>query len=329
MACATEQVAVNGGQPSVWLGECKDIHGRLERQLVMTRSSDELPRDSAGWIPWTDPTTRPRLTGDEQLEGTGGATVADFWRFAMQDLQMNNTRGYLAEFLVGRALGIKSNRVEWDPFDLLWHPSSSEAVRIEVKSSAYLQSWRQRKLSAPSFSGSKGKVLDEELSAYSEEAGYNADIYVMCLNDQADPAAFDPLDISVWKFFVVPRYSLASSNLAGVGLRWLDRNGYTPVSYDELERETTRVWQLEREKAFTSVRSDEKEEFRIGAPFGAPIPFAKVDDRAIAPCTSCGRSSRYDAGILHVIRSVHASSDAGYFDVYCPTHLEQWAASQQ
>ena len=118
----------------------------------MTKPSEELPLDSDGWIPWTDPTTRPRLTGDEQLEGTGGATVADFWRFAMQDLQMNNTRGYLAEFLVGRALGIQTNRVEWDPFDLLWHPSYSESVRVEVKSSAYLQSWRQRKRSTPSFS---------------------------------------------------------------------------------------------------------------------------------------------------------------------------------
>lgn len=295
----------------------------------MTKPSEELPLDSDGWIPWTDPTTRPRLTGDEQLEGTGGATVADFWRFAMQDLQMNNTRGYLAEFLVGRALGIQTNRVEWDPFDLLWHPSYSESVRVEVKSSAYLQSWRQRKLSTPSFSGLKGRVLSEELSAYSEESGYNADIYVMCLNDQTDPAAFDPLDINVWKFFVVPQYSLASSNLAGVGLSWLERNGYSPVSYDEVEPEATRVWQLEREKAYTSVRSNDKEEFRIGAPFGVPIPFAKVDDRAIAPCTSCGRTSRYDAGILHAIRLAHGSSETGHFDVYCPAHLEQWAGSHQ
>lgn len=52
----------------------------------MSRSSEELPRDSAGWITWTDPNTRPRLMGDELLEGSGGATVADFWRFAMQDL---------------------------------------------------------------------------------------------------------------------------------------------------------------------------------------------------------------------------------------------------
>lgn len=295
----------------------------------MSKSSEELARDSAGWIIRPDPTTRPRLTGDEQLEGTGGATVADFWRFAMQDLQMNNTRGYLAEFLVGRALGIESNRVEWDPFDLLWHPSSSESVRIEVKSSAHLQSWRQRKLSTPSFSGLKGKVLNEDLGAYPGEPGYNADIYVMCLNDQTDPAAFDPLDISVWKYFVVPRYSLASSNLAGVGLRWLDQNGYTPVSYDELESEAIRVWRLEREKAFISVRSEEKEDHRNDAPFGVPIPFEKVDDRAIAPCTSCGRPSRYDAGILHVIRSAHGSSETGHFDVYCPAHLEQWAAGQK
>ena len=100
----------------------------------MVDPSDGIPRDSAGWIIRPDPTTRRRLTGDEAFAGVGGATVSDFWRFAMQDLQMNNTRGYLAEFLVGRALGIESNQVEWDPFDLLWHPNSTDSVRIEVKS---------------------------------------------------------------------------------------------------------------------------------------------------------------------------------------------------
>lgn len=329
MACSIEKYAYPGGEPSLWLSEWEDTDISLEEKLSMTESSEELPRDSAGWIVRTNPDTRPPLTGDEQFEGAGGATVTDFWRFAMNDLQMNNTRGYLAEFLVGRALGSESNRVEWDPFDLLWHPTPAEAVRIEVKSSAYLQSWQQRNLSRPLFSGLKGKVLNDDLSTYSADLDYHADIYVMCLNGQKDPTAFDPLDVSVWKYFVVPRPSLASSKLASVSLRWLDRHGYIPVTYDDLESEVNRVWKHERKVVLTSVRSEEQERARQEAPFGVPLPFAKVDGRAIAPCTSCGRTSRYDARVLHVIRSVHNSTKTGHFDIYCPAHLEQWKAVQR
>lgn len=288
-------------------------------------SSEDYPRDSAGWLIRPAPNSRARLTGDEQFQGAGGATVSEFWRFAMQDLQMNNTRGYLAEFLVGTALGIEASRVEWDPFDLLWQRTGSESVRIEVKSSAYLQSWRQRKLSTPMFSGLKGKVLDDDLGVYSAEAEFNADVYVMCLNEQRNPITFDPLDIRKWSFYVVPRLSIAASNLASVNLRWLDRQDCRPVTFEELKPEVEKVWKLERETVFTSVSTGDSEKTRKSTPFGVPTAFASVDDRAIAPCTSCGRASRYQAESLHVIRFPHGSTPTGHFDVYCPTHLAQRA----
>lgn len=290
--------------------------------------SEDLPRDDAGWIIRSDPNSRPRLTGEEAFAGANGATVSDFWRFAMQDLQMNNTRGYLAEFLVGRALGIDSNRVEWDPFDLLWHPNSTDLVRIEVKSSAYLQSWRQKRLSKPSFSGLKGRVLDEDSGAYSKDPDFNADVYVMCLNAQMDPSEFDPLDINMWKFFVVPRYVLVASGFASVDLRWLERQSIRPVTFDVLRKEVDRVWASER--AMTSnpglspAKKTAKENAKENAKFDVPVPFAEVDDRLNSPCTSCGRASSYDAAQLYVIRSSHDTSEKGHFDIYCPAHLERW-----
>jgi hypothetical protein len=57
------------------------------------------------------------------------ATVVDFWQFALSDLRMNNTRGYLAEFLVAKAVGATAGRVEWDAFDVL----APSGARIEVK----------------------------------------------------------------------------------------------------------------------------------------------------------------------------------------------------
>ena len=55
--------------------------------------------------PFEQPAAAPGLRGDEAFVGVD-AQVLDFWRFAMSDLRMNNTRGYLAEFLVARALGL-------------------------------------------------------------------------------------------------------------------------------------------------------------------------------------------------------------------------------
>ena len=290
----------------------------------MVDPSDGIPRDSAGWIIRPDPTTRRRLTGDEAFAGVGGATVSDFWRFAMQDLQMNNTRGYLAEFLVGRALGIESNRVEWDPFDLLWHPNSTDSVRIEVKSSAYLQTWKQRQLSKPKFSGLKGKVLDEDSGEYSPRADYNADVYVMCLNVQKNPETFDPLDINLWKFFVVPRHRLAVNGFASIDLQWLERESVSPVEFRSLRDEIGRAWHSEWTATRRPAISAEKKAARANADFDVPIDFSQVDDRPAAPCTSCGSSTLYDAAELHVIRSAHGSSSTGHFDTYCSSHLADW-----
>lgn len=97
---------------------------------------------------WLVPPARDALTGDQQFVGLD-ADVQQFWRFALGDLRMNNARGYLAEFIVGKALGLGDiRRTEWDAYDLIW-----DGITIEVKSSAYLQSWDQKRISALAFTG--------------------------------------------------------------------------------------------------------------------------------------------------------------------------------
>ena len=52
---------------------------------------------------WIRPPRLEPLRGDEAFRGVK-ATVQDFWAFAMSDLRTNNVRGYLAEFLVAKAV---------------------------------------------------------------------------------------------------------------------------------------------------------------------------------------------------------------------------------
>ena len=80
-----------------------------------------------------------QLNGNEPFTLHGSDTsimLQDFWRWAYSDLLNNTHRGVLAEFLVHSALETKDvTRADWLPFDL----TSPSGLRIEVKSSAYLQ----------------------------------------------------------------------------------------------------------------------------------------------------------------------------------------------
>ncbi|HZL04668.1 MAG TPA: hypothetical protein VFE45_04480, partial [Coriobacteriia bacterium] len=113
------------------------------------------------------PSSLPRLRGEEAFEGVA-ATVLDFWRWALGDLRMNNARGYVAEFLVARAVGSTDPvRIEWGSHDV----TAADNTRIEVKSSAYLQSWGQRKPSSPRFSVSgPTEIWDERTATWAPPA---------------------------------------------------------------------------------------------------------------------------------------------------------------
>ncbi len=72
-----------------------------------------------------------------------------FWSWSSSELLSNTLRGVLAEYIVSQDVGCKAQaREEWDAYDL----PSPEGIKIEIKSSAYLQSWAQKKLSNISFS---------------------------------------------------------------------------------------------------------------------------------------------------------------------------------
>ena len=84
-----------------------------------------------------------RFTGDEAIVGSD-ARLLDFWQWAGSNLMGNVNRGVFAEYLVALDLGIAcGTREEWAPCDLVM----PDGTRIEVKTSAYLQDWKQNALS--------------------------------------------------------------------------------------------------------------------------------------------------------------------------------------
>jgi hypothetical protein len=169
---------------------------------------------------WMQPPTRPGLTGAEFFVGVD-ASVADFWRFAMSDLRMNNIRGYLAEFLVAGAIGLGDvRRIEWDAYDLL----VDDWIRVEVKSSAYLQAWEQQHLSRIEFSGLRGTRYDPRHGDDPGGRQLNAHVYVFGVQTAKDHDAYNPLDISQWEFYVLSKSDLEEGRIGqSLGLKTLDR----------------------------------------------------------------------------------------------------------
>lgn len=144
-----------------------------------------------------------------------GATVLDFWQWSGSNLLDNLQRGVLAEFLVGRALGVVSElRAEWASHDLCYR-----GLKIDVKSAAYAQSWPQKWASAIGYGiARRSGSWDPKTNVWEELAPpqRTADIYVFALlrrpdeKDRRNPREHkpDPLDLDHWEFSVLDRATL-------------------------------------------------------------------------------------------------------------------------
>ena len=120
-----------------------------------------------------------RLGGAETFKKAEGSPLAvadilDYWSWAYSDIVGNTNRGALAEFIVARAIGSEPAVPNgWAAYDL----ETPSGIRVEVKSSAYLQSWDQTAVSAPFFSIRKAKEWSPETHEFGEERLQHSDVY--------------------------------------------------------------------------------------------------------------------------------------------------------
>ena len=120
----------------------------------------------------------------------------------MSGLVDNTIRGVLAEFIVARAVGAATvgTRDPWATFDL----ETPEGVKIEVKSSSYLQSWAQDRLSDINFGIAPSYAWDPEIGDFKGKPKRHADVYVFALLAHKDQPTIDPMNLDQWRFYVLP-----------------------------------------------------------------------------------------------------------------------------
>jgi hypothetical protein len=116
-------------------------------------------------------------TGQEQFTYNNEKlplNVLSFWKWSSSELLGNALRGVLAEFIIASTIDtVESPREEWDTYDL----KTKNGLKIEVKSSSYLQSWRQKNFSKIIF----GIQQTGETQSANPERSRKSDIYIFCV----------------------------------------------------------------------------------------------------------------------------------------------------
>ena len=121
-------------------------------------------------------------------------------------------------------------RVEWDACDLRYRGKN-----IEVKASAYLQSWPQKRPSTIDFDIGRHLGWTADTNTYASEAARTADCYVFRVFCDQDRNDCRVADTSRWLFYVVPTRLLDERFGAQKHARLssIERLG-SPVRFDQL-----------------------------------------------------------------------------------------------
>lgn len=146
------------------------------------------------------------LNGGKPLD----LTIENFWQYHYAN--MYNQHEYIAEFLVGTALGETTpNNDYWRLWDVDYH-FGDKTYRIEVKATSYYHSFQDEL-----YQGRTSEVRTFDIhKAYKEyqnnssELRRNSDIYVFCLNVGRTAEESNPIDVSNWEFYLVTRENLES-----------------------------------------------------------------------------------------------------------------------
>lgn len=164
-------------------------------------------------------------------------SLLDFWQWSVSDILSNATRGMLAEFIIAKALNadIAKVRNEWDAFDLI----TPQGIKIEVKSSAYLQSWEQSNYSKINFSIKTANPWNWAIDKRSEQAIRSADFYIFCLLNHKDKSTVNPLNLNQWEFYILAteklnNYTRSQHSITLNSLRKLT----SPLKFEELNSAT-------------------------------------------------------------------------------------------
>jgi len=131
--------------------------------------------------------------------------LVEFWQWSTSDLLTNTTRAILAEYIVATDLGVDGElRNDWESYDL----TSKNGIKIEVKASAYIQTWHQTKLSTISYSIKPATKYNPLKNRFDGIPQRHSDYYVFCLLHHKNKETINPLNLDQWTFYILSTRTL-------------------------------------------------------------------------------------------------------------------------
>ena len=152
----------------------------------------------------------------------------------------NALRGVLAEFIVASAIDTLDNpREEWDAYDL----KTKKGLKIEIKSSSYLQNWDQKEFSKIIFGIQPTIKWDDTTNKRTTNKIRQSDIYIFCVLSHKDKKSVNPLNLSQWDFYILETKILNEKvkNQKTITLSSLLKLNPIQIKYDKLKAETERI----------------------------------------------------------------------------------------
>ena len=156
------------------------------------------------------------------------STLLDFWKWAFCDLCDDDVKGIFAEWIIVKLLKSGNpRRISWSNSDII----TAGGVRIEVKASAYWQSYKLLdEFGQPrTITGSvrpEAKVIFSGLrsgdaTGYQPamERGLKSHLYVFAFQKEQTPEKWNAMDLDQWEFFLLKKSDLQYKSVSLAELR--------------------------------------------------------------------------------------------------------------
>jgi hypothetical protein len=176
----------------------------LSNDYIRPYAVVKLPREIFLWKEEVglESVLEERKLGEEQFsykKENLSKSLLNFWQWSFSDLLSNTLRGAMAEYIVAMALDIDNKiQVNWKAYDLDY-----AGLKIEVKSSSYIQSWYQKKYSKIIFNIPLTHEFDIKTGKQSDVSQRQADIYIFCVLIHKIQDTINPLNLEQWRFYIV------------------------------------------------------------------------------------------------------------------------------
>jgi len=191
------------------------------------------------------PAPTSTFIGADQLPS---GSALDFWRWAYGDILDDDVKGAFSEWMVHRLLCVPSERrASWANSDVI----TPEGVRIEVKSTAYWQSWKlldefghPEAIPKHQINLDDKKIRFQGLKARdstavpdpTNEKNFKSHLYVFVFQNNEDPTTWNAFDLKQWEFYLLPASTLVEFGWQSISLATL-RKKFKRMNADEFSRE--------------------------------------------------------------------------------------------